>query len=142
MKMDAHASNFKNVETTRTPEGGAYKYKKVMCQKTCRVVETESIIKKYLPNHPDADQAGYVAYPDIYKEYEKIFISNYAKSLVMVSKTCPAKVNILEVKNAPSVLMKYHSGNITSDTINFEPNGSVISWVRQTKNGESKIVNL
>lgn len=142
MKMDAHASNFNNAETTRTPKGGAYKYKKVVCQKDCNVIESELFIQRYLPNHPDADKNGYVSYPYIDKDIEKSFISAYAKALVMVSKVCPSQVRMLEFKNGPAVLMKYSTGNIVSDTINFESNGGVISWVRQTKNGESKIVNL
>lgn len=142
MKMDVHASNYINAETTRTPEGGAYKYKKIVCQKNCKVTEAESFIYKYLPNHPDADKNGYVAYPYIDKQAEKAFISAYAKSLIMVSKVCPTEVKMLEVKNGPAYLMKYTSGNIVSDTINLESNGNVISWVRQTKNGDSKIVNL
>jgi len=142
IKMDAHASNYQNTETTRTPEGGAYKYKKVICQKTCKIFEAEIFIQKYLPNHPDADKDGYVTYPYIDKQIEKAFISTYAKSLVMASKLCPTEIKGLETKNGLAVLMKYTSGNIVSDAINFELNGGVVSWVRQTKNGESKIVNL
>jgi flagellar basal body rod protein FlgC len=142
LKMDAHASNYLNAETTRTPEGGAYKYKKVVCSGTCKVQEVKSFFHKYLPNHPDADTNGYVSFPQIDKEAEKGFISAYAKSLVMVSKACPTAAKVLEIQNGPAALMTYKSGNIISDTINFMADGSVISWVRQTKNGESKILNL
>lgn len=142
MKMDAHASNYTNAKTTRTPEGGAYKYKKVVCNKECKIIEYKSSIQTYVPNHPDADKNGYVAFPYIDKEIEKSFISAYAKSLVMVSQICPTQVSIRKIENGQAVLMKYSSGNIVSDIINFESNGGIISWVRQTKNGESKIVNL
>lgn len=60
----------------------------------------------------------------------------------MVSKICPTQVKMHEIKKGPAVLMKYNSGNIISDTFNSEANGSTMSWVRHTKNGESKIVNL
>ena len=142
MKMDAHASNYLNAETTRTPEGGAYKYKKVVCNGTCKVKEMNSYIKKYLPGHPDADTNGYVSFPQVDKQAEKGFISTYAKFLVMVSKACPSSAKVLELQNGPAAQMTYNWGNIVSDTINFNADGSVISWVRQTKNGESKILNL
>lgn len=142
IKMDVHASNYQNAETTRTPEGGAYKYKKVICQKTCKIIESETFIPKYLPNHPDADKNGYVTFPYFDKHIEKAFISTYAKSLVMVSKVCPHEIKGLETQNGSAVYMKYKSGYILSDIINFESNGSVVSWVRKTKNGESKIINL
>jgi flagellar basal body rod protein FlgC len=142
MKMDAHASNYLNAETTRTPEGGAYKYKNVVCDGTCKVKEMNSYIQKYLPNHPDADTNGYVSFPQIDKQTEKGFISTYAKSLVMVSKACPSNAKVWEIQNGPAAQMTYSEGNVISDTINFKADGSIISWVRQTKNGESKILNL
>jgi flagellar basal body rod protein FlgC len=74
IKMDAHASNYQNAETTRTPEGGADKIKKVVCQKDCKIIESESFIQKYLPNHPDANKNGYVFYPYIDKEIEPMSV--------------------------------------------------------------------
>jgi len=141
MKMDAHASNYLNAKTTRTPEGGAYKYKKVVCNGDCKVEEIKSFVQKHLPNHPDADINGYVLFPQIDKQTEKSFITTYAKSLIMASKACPSNAKVLENQN-DSALLKYKSGNIFSDIFNFKDDGSVVSWVRQTKNGESKVVNL
>ena len=60
----------------------------------------------------------------------------------MASKVCPTEVNFHEVKNGPAVYLKYNSGSITSDIINFQDDGAVISWVREMKNGKSKIINL
>lgn len=75
------ASNMANAETTRTPEGGPYKRKMVVFSsdrpnfasamegtgvKISQVVEDKSDpIRRFEPNHPDADAQGYVAYPDI-----------------------------------------------------------------------------
>lgn len=46
-----------NINTTRTPEGGPYR------KKNCEVKESSKILTKYEPNHPDANEDGYVSYP-------------------------------------------------------------------------------
>ncbi len=82
-------SNIANAQTTRTAEGGPYRRKEVafgseparesfadvlegeMDEQAQTVHATEVIstdrppILKYEPNHPDADENGYVAYPNI-----------------------------------------------------------------------------
>jgi flagellar basal-body rod protein FlgC len=80
-RAEVVASNMANAETTRTPEGGPYKRKMVVFSsdrptfasaiegagvKISQVVEDKSDpIRRFEPNHPDADAQGYVAYPDI-----------------------------------------------------------------------------
>ena len=80
-RAEVVASNMANAETTRTPEGGPYKRKMVVFSsdrprfasamegtgvKISEVVEDKSDpIRRFEPNHPDADAQGYVAYPDI-----------------------------------------------------------------------------
>jgi flagellar basal-body rod protein FlgC len=87
--MGAISSNIANAQTTRTAEGGAYRPKEVVFGAESakdsfgeilegkleeygqKVHATEVIssnrppILKYEPNHPDANEQGYVAYPDI-----------------------------------------------------------------------------
>jgi flagellar basal-body rod protein FlgC len=89
MRMNAIASNMANVNTTRTPEGGPYRRKDVVfeampemrnfgevlsaepdkslqrVQVTDVAVDRGAPIPKYEPNHPDADENGYVYYPNI-----------------------------------------------------------------------------
>lgn len=86
MRVNVLASNIANAETTRTPEGGPYKRKDVvqtakdipgtfsnaldrMTLKkpmVAAVMEDQSEPKLvYQPGHPDANQQGYVAYPNI-----------------------------------------------------------------------------
>ena len=86
MRVNVLASNIANAETTRTPEGGPYKRKDVvqtakdipgtfsnaldrMALKkpmVAAVMEDQSDPKLvYQPGHPDANQQGYVAYPNI-----------------------------------------------------------------------------
>lgn len=89
MRMNTISSNIANINTTRTPEGGAYRRKDVVfesmpevrnfgeiltsqpdrnvqrVQVTDVAVDTKAPLLKYEPNHPDANQEGYVAYPNI-----------------------------------------------------------------------------
>lgn len=64
-------SNIANAETTFSPSGGPYKRKELVCAaKNCEVNESLKILWKYEPSHFDADNKGYVAYPDIDIEQE------------------------------------------------------------------------
>ena len=88
-RIEALSSNIANAQTTRTAEGGPYRKKEVVFgsepardsfsdvlageigENAQEVHATEVIstnrppVLKYEPNHPDADEKGYVAYPDI-----------------------------------------------------------------------------
>lgn len=81
--------NLANAETTRTPDGGPYKRKDAVftsspqtspfaavfqtemgtgvngVQVSDVIEDTSEPQKRYLPGHPDADQDGYVAFPNI-----------------------------------------------------------------------------
>jgi flagellar basal-body rod protein FlgC len=89
MRMNTINSNIANINTTRTPEGGAYRRKDAVFEAipeaksfgeiltsapqkdVARVQVTDIIndrrapIMKYEPDHPDANEDGYVAYPNI-----------------------------------------------------------------------------
>ncbi|MBN2482989.1 MAG: flagellar basal body rod protein FlgC [Candidatus Omnitrophica bacterium] len=88
LRMDVIASNIANVNTTRTPEGGPYRRKMVVFQeqlkdsiasmpfssgenvlggvKVSQIVQSnESPLITYQPGHPDADENGYVAMPNV-----------------------------------------------------------------------------
>lgn len=88
-RMNAISSNIANVNTTRTPEGGPYRRKDVVFEAVpdaknfgeiltaqpersiSRVVvsdvevDRKAPILKYEPDHPDANEQGYVAYPNV-----------------------------------------------------------------------------
>jgi flagellar basal-body rod protein FlgC len=76
--------NMANAETTRTPEGGAYRRKDVVFSTDIQsspfsavfqtelgtgvrvadvVIDPRDPEKRYMPGHPDADADGYVAFP-------------------------------------------------------------------------------
>lgn len=86
LRLNVLASNMANAESTRTEEGGPYKRKDVVqIAKSYQnsfssaldrmtlakpmigaVVEDQAEPRRvYQPGHPDADQNGYVAYPNI-----------------------------------------------------------------------------
>jgi flagellar basal-body rod protein FlgC len=90
LRAEVVASNMANAETTRTPEGGPYRRQHVvfksqapdqtsfashlLSQRDGDVggVEISAVVsdqgaglRRYDPQHPDADKDGYVSYPDI-----------------------------------------------------------------------------
>lgn len=98
VRMNTIANNLANVNTTRTPEGGPFKREEVVFAsvykneiedgetrgKGVKVVEVQqdkgSPIMVYQPSHPDADENGYVAYPDINPVEEMVNMVSASKS--------------------------------------------------------------
>lgn len=89
-RMNTIASNIANINTTRTPEGGPYRRKDVVftsmpdgksfgdvlsatdpkseyhrVQVTDVVYDKKAPLLKYEPHHADANEDGYVAYPNV-----------------------------------------------------------------------------
>lgn len=85
-RLNALSSNIANAETTSTPEGGPYKRKDVrieavpvagtfssaldkaslMAPKVTQIIEDDAPPRQeYNPQHPDADENGFVSYPNI-----------------------------------------------------------------------------
>ncbi len=83
-RAEALVENMANAETTRTPEGGPYRRKDVVFSSELQespfsavfqnelatgvtvadITQDESAPEmRYLPNHPDANSEGYVAFP-------------------------------------------------------------------------------
>jgi len=86
MRVNTLSANLANAETTRTPEGGPYRARHVVQEAAdmpgsfsealdgmtlkrpmvSQIIEDTSEPRKvYQPGHPDADQQGFVAYPNI-----------------------------------------------------------------------------
>jgi flagellar basal-body rod protein FlgC len=87
-RAEVVSTNMANAETTRTPQGGAYRRQLVVFRalptarfplllaslrrapqegvRIDRVVADESPLpRRYQPGHPDADASGYVTYPNV-----------------------------------------------------------------------------
>lgn len=140
LALEAHASNWANKNTTRTPEGGVYKVKSLDCKNHCKIIETNSTYLKYEPSHPDADKNGYVTYPVIDAQAERAAISTYAKSIHLLSSKCKKRISSL--KNTDSLLINYKNSSVKQDIFNFDKSNKVISWIREVSNGKTQIMNF
>lgn len=77
IRVNVLASNMANANTTRTEEGGPYRKKNVVFEQVLKGqhkggVQVADIkpdhkppMLRYEPGHPDANEEGYVAYPNI-----------------------------------------------------------------------------
>ncbi len=78
LRMDVISSNVANISTTRGANGEAYRRKVAMFEenydnklgmlgvKSTGVVDDKSDLRKvYDPTHPDANEEGYVEYPNV-----------------------------------------------------------------------------
>ncbi len=93
--------NMANAETTRTPKGGPYRRKDVVFSTALQTSPFNSFLQnhlsegvrvadvvvddrdpelRYLPNHPDADKNGYVAYPRLNPAEEMVDLLNASRS--------------------------------------------------------------
>lgn len=119
LKMDIISTNMANVNTTRTPEGGPYRRKEVVFEESLlearnsiggaventsfgvRVTEiTEDLDNqqfKYDPNHPDADENGYVETSNVNMVDEMIALLNTQRTY---------EANITALNSNKSILKK------------------------------------
>ena len=117
--MNLISSNLANVNSTRTAEGGPYRRKDAVFTATplpgsfgtaldkaagARMVEVSQIKEdqspprlQYEPTHPDADPAGYVAYPNV----------NVVEEMAdMISAGRSYEANVTATQAAKSMAMK------------------------------------
>ncbi len=104
LRMNLISSNLANVNTTRTPEGGPFRRKEVVFEAVPLKSEFNEMLKdrtdaqmtrvaidsvmedprppvnKHDPNHPDADENGYVAFPNINLIEEMVNMMSAARS--------------------------------------------------------------
>ena len=103
-------SNIQNAQTTRTATGGPYKVRVIKgCESgscTIKILKKE-VVFKYEPNHPDVDERGYVAYPNInvVQEMEKLIKVVRAKEYLMAS--MPVSKTFFYSKEITKYLDKY-----------------------------------
>ena len=122
VRMKLISSNLANMHTTRTPEGGPYQRREPIfsaasprkasfqdildARQQGEVVEVQTVgvvkdgrepIMKYEPDHPDADENGFVAMPNISVTEEMV-------NLVSASRSYEA--NIAAVKATKNMVLK------------------------------------
>jgi len=118
-RMNLISSNLANVNSTRTAEGGPYRRKDAVFSATpapgsfgaalgkaagARMVEVSQISEdqrpprlQYEPTHPDADPAGYVAYPNV----------NVVEEMAdMISASRSYEANVTATQAAKSMALK------------------------------------
>jgi flagellar basal body rod protein FlgC len=137
-------SNLSNINTTRTPEGGPYRpfLIKTCSYGVCDVTRGSASIMKYQPGHPDADDNGYVSYPNINKnsEYTAFNLTAAKLRLIGMKNSCTIEV----VDNGTSVLLKYKplGSEVKEDIFNFNKEQKVVSWMRTDHKGQTSTVNF
>lgn len=99
--MDLISGNIANAETTQTPEGGPFRRQLALFMemndggqargvKVKQVVDDDSELRKvYEPNHPHADEEGYVSYPNVNVVMEMV-------DLIAASRAYEANAQVLE----------------------------------------------
>lgn len=111
LRLDTIANNLANANTTRTPQGGAYRRQVVvfapreqagwpLAERTgggVRVVgirpDTSPLRRVYNPGHPDADAEGYVLMPNVDPVVEMV-------DLISAARAYEANVTVInETKN-------------------------------------------
>jgi flagellar basal-body rod protein FlgC len=121
LRMNLISSNLANIHTTRTLQGGPYKRKDAIFEakpvtesfkdvlrsrgakgvskvKVAEIIEDSAPpIMKYDPNHPDADEKGYVAMPNINLMEETVNMITAARSY---------EANVAAVKASKSMALK------------------------------------
>lgn len=120
LRMDVIAENIANVNTTRTPEGGPYRRKRVIFSsqepflfftppfspKTplvggVRVVAIEEDPTppriEYRPDHPDADKDGYLRLPNV---------NIITEMTDMISATRAYEANVATIRASRSMMMR------------------------------------
>jgi len=120
-RMETISSNLANSETTRTPEGGPYRKKNVVVSSVplsdsftahlndemkdqvqevvvTQVVEDQSTPRMiFNPDHPDANEEGYVAMPNINMIHEMVDLINTTRSF---------EANIQAINTAKSMALR------------------------------------
>ena len=108
LRMDIISSNIANMRTTRTEDGGAYVRKIAVFEenfdsklgasgvKAVEIKEDESEMKyEYDPTHPDANEDGYVEYPNVDILVEKADLMTAQRAYESNVDTLNAQKNII-----------------------------------------------
>jgi flagellar basal-body rod protein FlgC len=116
IRMNVIASNIANVNSTSTSEGGPYRRRDVVFQSylfnensigvdISRIVEDERPFRMvYDPAHPDANEIGYVSYPNINTIEETVNLKAatraYEANLTLINSFKAMYMRTLEIMRA------------------------------------------
>ena len=89
-RLDVIAANIANMETTKTDEGGPYRRRQVVfssrggnpggVQMIGVVADPRELRHVYQPGHPDANEQGFVAYPNVTLAEEMVDLVSATRS--------------------------------------------------------------
>ena len=144
VKLATAAMNLANAKTTRTPEGGPYKPRVILkCQNgDCEFEQkVAKPLLQYLPSHPDADEQGYVGFPNISLpgEYARLNAAAAKLRLLASKKVCVQGF----IDNSTSALIEYlPNSSVRDDFFTFNRSHQVVSWSRSDSDGKSTTTNF
>lgn len=147
IRLGLIGSNLANANSTRTPEGGPYRpYIVKSCSNGgCDAYQKDRApIMKYLPGHPDANENGYVAFPNIDQksEYATFNMTVLKLKLLATEGTCGAKVIVDNGSYSFALRYKGKGSDIKEDIFNLSGQQQVISWMREDFKGAASTSNF
>jgi len=118
-RAEVVSANMANAETTRTPQGGAYRRQLVVFRArplarfpllltalnpaTPPGVQVERVVpdpsplpRRYQPGHPDADAAGYVTYPNVNPVMEMTDLLSAVRAYQLNASAVQAAKNMIQ----------------------------------------------
>lgn len=118
-RAEVVSANMANAETTRTPEGGAYRRQLVVFRARTMArfpllltalhqgsppgVQVERVVadasplpRRYEPGHPDADASGYVTYPNVNPVMEMTDLLSAVRAYQLNASAVQAAKNMIQ----------------------------------------------
>ncbi len=137
-KLQVFADNIANKDTTKTLEGGPYKRVDVVCRELyCETNAKSDFRLVKMPEHPNANGAGYVQFPniDVPTQYASLTSAASEVRLLGENKTCGST----GIGNSSMAMIKYGTASVVQqDTFAYATDGHLTSWTRIMKDGTSK----
>ena len=94
-----------------------------------------------MPNHPNADEEGFVPYSDISPRREQAALRAAVTELSVLARQRVCGSSLHEASDG--LIVRYSlSQKVESDIFNFNQSDQITSWVRNFKNGKSTILNF
>ena len=142
LRVSVHGSNLRHFRVTKTPSGEPYQYLGLRCRRgDCFIIKESKFINRYLPDHPNADNEGFVTYPDINPKREQAALKAAVTELSVLARQRVCGSSLYEASDG--LIVKYSlSRKVESDVFNFDQEDQITSWVRNFKNGRSTILNF
>lgn len=131
--LETIAFNIANHKTTRVEGGGAFIPKSTHCAngKCKRINGKSNSILVYSPSHPDAKKNGYVSYPNINIDVERMHFQIIAEKIFSVASKGECH-SVYNARTKTLTTVTYNNNNKIDSFIKNQ-NGEIIIWSSQTK---------